>query len=42
MYGIMSNYSRALPNIKDILAKHRHILQANQGCLKGLLTHFTL
>ena len=25
-------YSRALPNLKDILTKHGHMLQANQSC----------
>ena len=29
-------YSRALPNLKDILTKHWHMLQANQSCEKPL------
>ena len=25
-------YSRSLPNLKDIITKHWHVLQANQSC----------
>ena len=31
-------YSRALPNLKNILTKHWHILQANQSCKKTFST----
>ena len=31
-------YSRALPNLKKILTKHWHILQANQICRKSFST----
>ena len=31
-------YSRALPNLKDILTKHGHILQANQSCRRAFST----
>ena len=31
-------YHQALPNLKDILTKHWHILQANQSCKKGFNT----
>ena len=31
-------YSRALPNLKDILTKRWHILQANQSCKKTFST----
>ena len=31
-------YSWALPNLKDILTKHWHILQANQSCKKTFST----
>ena len=35
-------YSRALPNLKDILTKHRQILQANQSCKKHFLVKHIL
>ena len=31
-------YSRSLPNLKDIITKHWHILQANQGCKETFIT----
>ena len=31
-------YSPALPNLKDIITKHRHILQANQNCKETFST----
>ena len=31
-------YSRALPNLKDIITKHWHILQANQSCKETFST----
>ena len=35
-------YSRALPNLKDILTKHGHMLEANQNCKKKPLARFPL
>ena len=34
MYAIIKTYGRALPNLKDVLTNHRHILPANQSCKK--------
>ena len=31
-------YSRSLPNLKDIITKHWHILQANQSCKENFNT----
>ena len=36
--SLSATYSRALPNLKDILTKHLHILQANQSCKKVFST----
>ena len=38
MHTIISTYSRALPNLENILTKHWHILQANQSCKKAFST----
>ena len=35
---LLVTYSQALPNLKDILAKHWHILHANQSCKKTFST----
>ena len=32
------SYSRALPNLKDIITNHWHVLQANQRCKKTFNT----
>ena len=36
--SLSATYSRALPNLKDVLTKHLHILQANQSCKKVFST----
>ena len=35
---LLVTYSRALPNFKNILTKHWHILQAKQSCKKTFST----
>ena len=36
--SLSATYSQALTNLKDILTKHWHILQANQSCEKTFIT----
>ena len=36
MHPLSVTYNQALPNLKDILTKHWHILQANQSYKKTL------